>query len=186
MTIPEATARAIRLVVLDVDGVLTDGGTYVGQISGGETFEMKRYNIQDGLGVKMLMWAGIKVAVVSGRVSSSTELRAKELGIQEIHMDAGANKVPIVAGIMASQEGTPLTWDEVCHIGDDLADLPVLRRVGLPATVANGVPEVRHMAVWQSVKSGGDGAVRELAEALLKARGEWEALVESYCEQRNG
>lgn len=183
MSIPVDVAKSLRLIVLDVDGVLTDGGIYVGQGSSGETVEMKRYHVQDGLGVRMLQWAGLEVAVVSGRVSSSTELRAKELGIREIHMDAGAAKLPIVSGLL---DRLKVAWNQVSLIGDDLADLPVLRRVGLPATVANGVPEVCRVAHWQSTRRGGEGAVREFAEAILHARGEWDSLVDDYCRQRGG
>lgn len=183
MEIPQATARGIRLVVLDVDGVMTDGGVYMGAGRNGEAIEFKRFDVQDGIGIKMLGKAGIHVAIVSGRVSEATSLRAAEFGIADVYQDDRARKVPILKKLLAARE---LDWPEVALLGDDLADLPALRKVGLPATVANGTAEVREVAVWSSASCGGRGAVREFAEALLRARGEWDALVEEYCRERGG
>ena len=183
MEIPEATARRIRLVALDVDGVLTDGGIYVGASRSGEGFEFKRFDVQDGIGVRMMRSAGIRVAIVSGRVSAATDIRAAELGVREVHQVADARKVPVLEELLA--EGG-LRWTEMAFVGDDLADLPVLRRAGLAATVANGVPEVCRVATWRSSREGGRGAVREFAEALLRARGEWDDLVDTYCRERGG
>jgi len=182
MAVDRESARRIRLVVLDVDGVLTDGGIYLGATSNGQAVEMKRFHVEDGLGVKFLHQAGIDVAIVSGRISEATSLRAAEIGVEEVHQDPGARKLPIVDRLRSDRG---LSWDQVALVGDDLADLPVMRRVGLPATVANGVPEVRRAARWQSRRRGGHGAVREFAEALLRAREEWGELVERYCNERN-
>ncbi len=181
MTIPTATARRIRLVVLDVDGVLTDGGLYVGATRKGEAVELKRFDVQDGIGIKLMAKAGLHIAIVSGRFSQATGLRAAELGITDVFQDPDARKLPILEEILASKQ---INWPEVALLGDDLADLPVLRKAGLPATVSNGVPEVCRTATWQSRREGGRGAVREFAEALLKARGEWNGLVEAYCRAR--
>ena len=181
--LPRELAQRIRLVILDVDGVLTDGGVYMGALPGGETLEMKRFDIQDGFGVKLLQWAGIQVAVVSGRVSRATEIRARELEITECHQDGGAQKVRAIKGIL---QRNGLEWGQVAMLGDDLPDMAVLRRVGLPAVVANATEEVRRIAVWQASKRGGEGAVREFCEALLKARGDWEAQVEAYVKARSG
>ncbi len=183
MEIDEATARRIRMVVLDVDGVLTDAGVYIGMTREGVSVELKRFDIQDGLGVKMMMKAGLHVAIVSGRVSEATTLRAAELGVSDVFQDGGARKIPILEKLLAERG---VGWDEVALLGDDLPDLPVLRRVGFPATVANGVREVRRVAVWQSLREGGRGAVREFAEALLRARKEWNRLVDEYCRERGG
>src|SRR5690606_14844560 len=116
-----------------------------------------------------------EVAIVTGRESGSVAMRAEELRIAECHQDATAAKLPILRGLV---DRLGLEWEEVAFVGDDLADLPVLRRVGLPVTVANAVPEVKALARWSSRRRGGDGAVREFAEALLHARGEWAARVE--------
>jgi len=175
-------ARRIRLVVLDVDGVLTDGGVYVGELPGGEVLEMKRFDIQDGLGVKLLQWAGVEVAMVSGRMSRATEIRARELEIEECHQDGGAQKVRIIRRLL-DERG--LDWGQVAMLADDIPDLAVLRKVGLPAVVANATEEARKVAVWQAGKPGGRGAVREFCEALLKARGDWEDQVESYVRARS-
>ena len=182
LAMDETRARAIALVILDVDGVLTDGGIYVGATRAGDPVELKRFHVEDGLGVKFLGEAGLRVAVVSGRVSEATNLRAMEIGVHEIHQDPGAHKLPIVLRIMAE---LGVDWDAVAMLGDDLADLPVLERAGLPCTVANGVPEVRRACTWQSRRTGGHGAVREFAEALLRARGQWDDLVEEYKLERS-
>lgn len=178
--IPAELARRIRFVALDVDGVLTDNGVYVGSTASGEAVELKRFHILDGLGIKMLGWAGLEVALVSGRESPATRIRADELGI-EYYQDRGARKLPTMHALM---ERHALEWDEIAFLGDDLADLPVLRRVALPVAVANAVPEVKALARWQTRRAGGEGAVREFAEALLTARGEWNRLVEQYCRDR--
>ncbi len=174
-------AKRIRLVVLDVDGVLTDNGVYLGSTAAGEPVELKRFHIQDGLGMKLLQWSGIEVIMLSGRVSTATTLRAEELGV-EAFQDAGARKTPILESVMTRLGAD---WDQVAMLGDDLADLPVLRQVGLPVAVANAVAEVRAEARWVTERSGGTGAVREFAEALLKARGTWSAVVEAYCRSRD-
>ena len=175
-------AGCIRLVVLDVDGVLTDGGVYVGARPGQEPIELKRFDIQDGLGVKMLRWAGIEVAIVSGRVSEATVWRAEELGIDECHQDPGAKKLPVVQKLL---DDRGLGWEEAAMVGDDLADLPVLERVALPVAVSNAVPEVHAVARWTTEAPGGRGAVREFARELLMVRGEWDRLVREYCDARS-
>jgi 3-deoxy-D-manno-octulosonate 8-phosphate phosphatase (KDO 8-P phosphatase) len=181
--LPTDLAQAIRLVILDVDGVLTDGGVYLGALPGGEALEFKRFDIQDGLGIKLLEWAGIEVAIVSGRVSEATAIRARELGVKECHQDGGAQKVRIIQEMM---DARGLEWGQVAMLGDDLPDLAVLRRVGLPAVVANATEVAWRVALWQGEKKGGHGAVREFCESLLKARGEWEDQVEAYARARGG
>ena len=178
--IPAELARRVRLVALDVDGVLTDNGVYIGRTESGEAVESKRFHILDGLGIKMLGWAGIPVALVSGRESEATRIRAEELGI-ESYQDSGARKLPALERLIADHG---VSWDEVAFVGDDLADLPALSRVGLPVAVANAVPEVNALSGWQTRRQGGNGAVREFAEALLKARGEWSRLVVEYQRAR--
>jgi len=175
-----ALAKRIRLVGLDVDGVMTDGGIYVGLVAD-HAVEFKRFHIQDGLGVKMLQWAGIPVALVSGRRSDATTLRAKELGIEDVVQDDGAKKLPAFEEILARRG---VRWEACAFVGDDLADLPLLRRVGLPVAVANAVAEVKAAAALVTATLGGQGAVREVAEAILKARGDWPRLVTEYLEQR--
>jgi 3-deoxy-D-manno-octulosonate 8-phosphate phosphatase (KDO 8-P phosphatase) len=178
--LPEALAARVRLVVLDVDGVLTDGGVYIGQTRSGEAVELKRFDTMDQLGAKMLVWSGLAVALVSGRPSDASKLRAAELGVP-YHAAPGGYKLGIVEMLIAEQG---IGWGEVACVCDDLADLPILRRAGLPVAVANAAPEVRAVAAWQTSREGGAGAVREFAEALLGARGEWAGLVADYCRAR--
>lgn len=180
--IAPADARRVRFVGLDVDGVLTDGGIYLGDV-GGARFETKRYEIQDGLGIKMLQKAGIVVAILTGRVSESVALRAGELGVDELVQDEHARKLPALRRML---EARGISFAEAAFIGDDLPDLGVMREVGLPVVVANGSEEIFQVAKVRLTRKGGDGAVREFAELLLKARGEWESLVEWYVASRNG
>ncbi len=181
MPIAAELARRVRLVMLDVDGVLTDGGIYIGAMQYDTPIELKRFHVEDGIAVRMLRKVGIHVAIVSGRVSEATNLRARELEIADVIQDGNACKLPAVERLL---ERLGVDWSETAHLGDDLADLPLLRRVGLPATVANGVPEIRRLAVWQGLRRGGQGAAREFAEAILTARGDWDRLVDEYCRER--
>ena len=176
-----ATARAIRLVGIDVDGVLTDGGIYLGAVDG-TPLEFKRYDIQDGLGIHFLRKAGIRVAIVTGRVSDSVRLRASELEIEDVAQDSYARKLPALRKILQKHRVAP---EETAFIGDDFPDLAILRMVRLPVAVANAVPEVLSVSRFQLSRGGGRGAVREFAEVLLKARGEWEALTEAYVAERS-
>jgi len=175
-------ARRVRLLALDVDGVLTDNGVYIGAVAG-ERVEFKRFDIQDGLGLSLLAGTGIRVALVSGRRSEATALRARELKIEDVIQDAGARKVPALGELLAKHA---LGWDEVAFVGDDLADLPVLQRVGLPIAVANAVEEVKAVAAYVTEAAGGRGAVREVVTAVLRARGEYEEAMERYLAERDG
>ena len=180
-TIAPAVARGIRLVVLDVDGVLTDGGIYLGDVQGGP-MEIKRYDIQDGLGIKMLQQAGILVAIITGRESVSVELRARELQVDECVQDRHARKLPALRALV-DRHGIHMR--DVAFVGDDLPDLGVLRVVGLPVAVGNAVREVREASMVQLTRHGGRGAVREFVELLLRARGDWSDLVEAYVRSRD-
>lgn len=179
--IDAAVARRIRLVCFDVDGVLTDGGVVLGDTAGARV-ELKRYDIQDGLGIVMLKQAGILTAIVTGRESESVALRAKELQVDDCIQDNRARKVSALKTLLARHR---LTWEEVAFVGDDLPDLGVMRLVGLPVAVANATPEARRAASVQLTRSGGAGAVREFCEALLRARGEWDTQVEAYVTARS-
>ena len=179
--IDRALARSIRLVGIDVDGVLTDGGIYLGAVDG-RPLEFKRYDIHDGLGVYFLRRAGLKIAVVTGRVSESVRLRCAELGIDELVQDAQAVKLPAFQDILRRHGIAPA---EAAFIGDDFPDMAILRVVGLPVAVANAVAEVRDTCRVRLTRPGGRGAVREFAELLLRARGEWETLCERYVAERS-
>ena len=180
-SIPAELARRIHLVVFDVDGVMTDGGIYLGATASGEAVELKRFEIQDGLGVLMLRNAGLRVAIVTGRVSEAVRIRAGELQVDDLHQDHTADKLAALSAILERQG---VAWEETAFLGDDLPDLVVLRRVSLPAVVGNATSEARACALWAGTRHGGHGAVREFAEALLKARGEWADAVEAYVRER--
>jgi 3-deoxy-D-manno-octulosonate 8-phosphate phosphatase (KDO 8-P phosphatase) len=180
VTLTKKAALAIRLIVLDVDGVMTDGGLYLGADAAGTPIELKRFDIKDQLGVKMLAWSGLEVTMVSGRASTASRLRAEELGIT-CHEGAGGYKLAIVDRLHAE---LGIGWKETACICDDLADLPILRRAGLAVAVADAAPEVRATAHWTTGRPGGHGAVREFSEQLLRARGEWNDLVVKYVKDR--
>lgn len=180
--IPASLAHGIKLVILDVDGVLTDAGVYMGEDGEGRAVELKRFDIQDGVGVKMLMWGGLEVAIVSGRVSAATAIRARELGVAECHQEPDAHKLRVVEKLLARKG---VAWDEVAMLADDIPDLAVLKRVGLKAVVANATEPVIRIADWQSTRPGGRGAVREFSDALLRARGDLNRVVDEYVEERS-
>ena len=179
--IDAALARRIRLVVLDVDGVLTDGGIYLGAVNG-SPLEFKRYDIQDGLGLRLLRDAGIRLAIVTGRVSESVRLRAAELEVDDVMQDPHARKLPALLALLERRRLEP---GEVAFVGDDFPDMGPLRVVGLPVAVANAVPEIAAACTVQLSRRGGHGAVREFAELLLRARGEWAELTERYVAERS-
>jgi 3-deoxy-D-manno-octulosonate 8-phosphate phosphatase (KDO 8-P phosphatase) len=178
-----AAARRVRLLGLDVDGVLTDNGVYMGPVAG-ERVELKRFDIQDGLGLILLRTIGFPVVWVSGRSSEATALRAAELRVEDLLQVPGPRKAAAFGQVL---ERRGVGWDEVAFVGDDLADLPILRRVGLPIAVSNAVPEVKQAAAYVTHAAGGHGAVREIVEALFRARGEWPGILERYfAEQAAG
>jgi 3-deoxy-D-manno-octulosonate 8-phosphate phosphatase (KDO 8-P phosphatase) len=180
--IDPGVARDIRVIGLDVDGVLTDGGIYLGDVAGAR-HEFKRYDIQDGLGIYFLRSAGLIPIIVTGRVSKSVEFRARELGIEHVAQDNDAQKL---AGLRRILDHLDLGMEHVAHIGDDFPDLAIMQRVALPVAVANAVPDVRAIARVQLTCSGGRGAVREFAEMFLRARGVWDEVVNRYVAERSG
>jgi 3-deoxy-D-manno-octulosonate 8-phosphate phosphatase (KDO 8-P phosphatase) len=179
--IDSALARSIKLVAFDVDGVMTDGGIYLGDVDG-HRLEFKRYEIQDGLGISMLRLVHVPVAIVTGRVSESVKLRATELGVDDVAQDPDGYKL---VGFMRILERRGVRPDQVAFVGDDFPDMALLRIVGLPVAVSNAVPEVRAICRHQLARSGGRGAVREFVEDFLKARGEWDTAWNRYVDARS-
>jgi 3-deoxy-D-manno-octulosonate 8-phosphate phosphatase (KDO 8-P phosphatase) len=173
-------ASTIQLVAFDVDGVLTDGGIYLGDV-GGMRGEFKRYDIQDGLGILFLRMAGIRVVIITGRVSDSVRLRADELDVDYLVQDPGVKKLAAFRR-MASKFGVEI--GQCAFVGDDFPDLAALRVAGLSVAVANAAPEVAAACDLKLSRTGGHGAAREFAELLLKARGEWEAVTSRYVAER--
>lgn len=174
-------AKSIRLVALDVDGVMTDGGIYLGDVDG-RRVELKRYEIQDGLGIAMLRLVDVPVAIITGRVSESVRLRAAELGIDDVAQDPDGHKLAGFTSILGRRGIRP---EEVAFVGDDFPDLALLRVVGLPVAVGNAVPEVRDVCKHHLTRHGGRGAIREFVEDFLKARGEWELAWNRYVDARS-
>jgi 3-deoxy-D-manno-octulosonate 8-phosphate phosphatase (KDO 8-P phosphatase) len=173
-----AVARRIRLLGLDVDGVLTDNAVFLGSVNG-ERVEFKRFDIQDGLGHALLRGSGIEVIWVTGRKSEGTALRGAELKVGTVLQVHHSAKLATVEGVLRERG---LDWEAMAYVGDDLADLPVLERVGLPIAVANARDEVRAVCRHVTRAAGGRGAVREVIDDLLKARGEWQAALDRYLE----
>jgi 3-deoxy-D-manno-octulosonate 8-phosphate phosphatase (KDO 8-P phosphatase) len=156
--------------------VLTDNGIFVGPVDG-QPVELKRFDIQDGLGHVLMRTAGIPVIWLSGRHSEATTVRARDLRVEEVLQVPGSRKLEAFGELLARRD---IAWADAAFVGDDLADLQLMRRVGLPIAVANAVAEVKAVATYVTRAAGGHGAVREAIEALLKARGVWPELLERY------
>lgn len=164
--------RRVRLVVFDVDGVLTDGSIYIGA----DGREAKRFNVHDGTGIKYLQRAGIPTAILSGRRADAVTHRARELDM-----------APVLQGYKFKMDGldriirrTKVPADAICFVGDDFPDIPVMRAVALGVAVADARPEVLACAHWITSARGGCGAVREIAERILRVQGRWAAIIERY------
>lgn len=168
----DAKLAKIKLLLLDVDGVLTDGRI----IYDNQGNELKAFDVKDGHGLKMLQRAGIKIGIITGRQSEVVVKRAAELGIEILYQKA-LNKLDPYNEILAAQG---LTDQQVAYVGDDVVDLPILRRVGFSATVADAVPEVLPLVDYVATRPGGRGAVREICDLLLKASGQWDTLTRRY------
>ena len=171
-------ARNVRLVILDVDGVLTDGSIWTGE--NGEL--VKRFFTRDGLGIKMLQAAGIPVAILTGRVSAQTAARCRELGITSV-AQGKRFKTDAFRALLSEHH---VSADETAYMGDDVPDIPVLRAAGLSAIPADASAEVRPLAHFVSDFTGGNGAVRSLAELILKAQGKWDALIFDHYVREKG
>lgn len=161
----KARAKAIRLLILDVDGVLTDGRLVYGPV--GE--ELKVFHVQDGLAVVEAQRCGLSVAVISGRASAAVSRRMADLGVLEVHQGSD-DKQAVLEGLLR-RRGVGLR--ETAYMADDLPDLPLMKSIGLALAPANAVAEVKRVAHWVGRRAGGEGAVREAVEAILKARGAW-------------
>lgn len=171
-------AHRIRLLVLDVDGVLTDGRVHYS----GEHEEMKSFSILDGLGIKLLRRSGIQVAIITARRSVAVERRVRELGID--HCVQGREDKLQALDELLVQAGFSLP--ETAYMGDDLPDLAAIMAVGLGMTVANASSEVAARAAWRSRARGGEGAVREACEMLLRERGQWQDIIQTYLGSSTG
>ncbi|RPI37963.1 MAG: HAD-IIIA family hydrolase [Nitrospiraceae bacterium] len=168
----KALAGNIKMLILDVDGVLTDGSI----ILDNEGNEYKSFHVRDGHGIKMLIHSGIKVAIITGRHSKVVERRAHELGITEVFQKCHDKRVAYrkLIGQYSLEER------EVAYIGDDIVDAPIMSMVGLPVAVADATEETKGFALLVTKNRGGRGAVREVADFILKAKGIWQRMLDDY------
>jgi len=165
-------AREIKLLLLDVDGVLSDGSVVYGEAG----MELKSFNIKDGFGLRLLREAGVEAGIITARRSEAVARRAMDLKLAEVHQGAG-DKLAVFSSIMAARGLEPA---QVAYMGDDWLDLPLLGRVGLAVAPADAVAEVRELAHYVTRRSGGRGAVRELCELIIEAKGMREELLGRY------
>jgi 3-deoxy-D-manno-octulosonate 8-phosphate phosphatase (KDO 8-P phosphatase) len=164
--------KAVKIFLTDVDGVLTDGAVYMG---GG--VETKRFNIRDGLGLKFLQAHGIKVGWVSRRPSEATQQRADNLKIDFVVQHEGGK----IEGVESILRQTGLNWDDICYVGDDVVDIGVMQRVNLAVAVGDGVAEAKASADYVTKAPGGNGAIREIVEMILRAQNKWKLVVSEYA-----
>jgi len=162
----------IKLLILDVDGVFTDGTLFISSTEE----EIKGFSTRDGLGIAMLIRSGVEIVMVTGRYSKTARIRAAELGINNIY-EGTLFKGPVCRQIISDRK---LTKDQVCAMGDDIIDLAMFREVGFKAAPANAVQEIISAADWVSSLPGGKGAIRELCELILKSKSKWEDSIDYY------
>ena len=167
-------ARAIELVVFDVDGVLTDGSLYLGD----DGQEYKAFNSRDGHGMTMLRQAGLAMAVITGRQSEVVRIRMESLGVDHVYQGQ-RDKRPAYESL---RDACGLSNEQIAYVGDDVVDLPVMRQVGLAIAVADAHPLVKAHSHWQTQSPGGRGAAREVCEALLEAQGKLDGMLAHYLE----
>jgi 3-deoxy-D-manno-octulosonate 8-phosphate phosphatase (KDO 8-P phosphatase) len=170
----EAIAKNIKLLILDVDGVLTDGSI----ILDNEGNEFKSFHVRDGHGIKMLHKAGIKVGIITGRHSKVVERRAQELGITEVYQRCHIKSVAYEHLL----EKMGIDDREVAYIGDDIVDIAIFKRVGLSVAVADATEETKAEAMIVTENRGGRGAVREICDLILKSNGKWKELMDEYSQ----
>lgn len=171
---PTLTERlaAIRLLAMDVDGVLTDGGILLS----GTDPEIKRFHVADGLGIQLALHGGLIVAWISGRASEAVERRAQELGVQHLYQNTANKSAPLAELIGAYS----LDSVNVAYVGDDLNDLPAYSLAGVKFATANAVAEIKGLADFITEKAGGEGAVREVCDVVLKGQGKWTEALTQY------
>ena len=165
-------AKKVKLIVLDVDGTMTDGKIYLDN-SGNET---KAFNVKDGFSIASAINLGVEVVIITGRESNVVKIRAKELGIKEVHQKI-KNKIEKLDEIIRKYE---LNYEEIGYIGDDINDLPAMQKVGYKGAPSDAVAEVKSIADFISYAKGGEGAVREFIECILKSQGLWQKVMQKY------
>ncbi len=169
-------AKRIKMVVLDVDGTLTDGKLYIDN----NGVESKAFNVKDGMAIAQGIKQGLTFAIITGKKSNIVEQRAKELGIVEIHQKI-SNKIETLDKILFNHE---LEYKDIAYMGDDINDIPAMLRAGLNGVPADAVSEVVELAHFKSGKKGGEGAVREFVEYIMRVQGSWDKVIEDYRNKR--
>ncbi|MCH8011391.1 MAG: HAD hydrolase family protein [Candidatus Marinimicrobia bacterium] len=164
--------KKVKIIIIDMDGVMTDGTIY----KGNDGVEMKRFSVLDGTGVALAREAGLKLAIISGRFSPATTARVKELGLENDCYQGGLNKL-IAYETLQKKYG--FLDEEAVFVGDDLIDMVVMEKVGLPIAVLNAYPEVKRISKYVTETSGGEGAFREVVELILKGQDRFERVVKS-------
>jgi 3-deoxy-D-manno-octulosonate 8-phosphate phosphatase (KDO 8-P phosphatase) len=172
----EARARPIQLLLMDCDGVLTDGSLIYTAKANNAAELSKVFHIHDGQGIRLAKQAGLKLGLISGRASRALEMRARELSFDYLYQNA-ADKLTIYQQLRQKEH---LNDEQIAYVGDDLPDLAIMLRVGLGIAVADAAPDVRQRAHHITAKRGGRGAVREAIELILKAQGRWEAAIRGF------
>jgi 3-deoxy-D-manno-octulosonate 8-phosphate phosphatase (KDO 8-P phosphatase) len=171
-----AQASKVKLLLMDVDGVLTDGKLYNVPGLDGKMAETKGFDSRDGIALQWLSWKGIKTGVISGRQSPATVERARQCKMTYIYQ-GHIEKIPILEEILADAK---ISGEEIAYVGDDLTDVVIMHRVGLAVATANARPEVKREAHYVTCAAGGDGAVREVIELILKAQNLWQEILRHY------
>ena len=167
-------AAKIKVVVMDVDGTITDGSVMLLSQPDGSALEIKTFDAHDGQGISLARTAGLRMGVITGRESAALRRRMKELSVEFVY-EKQAHKIAAYEEILKKAD---VAEDEVAFLGDDLPDLTVMRRVGLAVAVGNAAPEVKEIAHYTTERSGGKGAARELVELILKSKGTWEEMID--------
>ena len=167
-------AAKIKVVLMDVDGTITDGSVTLLSQPDGSALEIKTFDAHDGQGISLAHTAGLRMGVITGRESAALRRRMKELNVEFVY-EKQAHKIAAYEEILKK---AAVTEDEVAFLGDDLPDLTVMRRVGLAVAVGNAAPEVKQIAHYTTVRNGGKGAARELVELILKSKGTWQEMID--------
>jgi 2-dehydro-3-deoxyphosphooctonate aldolase (KDO 8-P synthase) len=172
-------ARQVRLLLMDVDGVLTNGKLFFVPGTDGRLVETKMFDACDGASIGFARRSGIRTGIISGRSSPAVQHRAEDLSMEFIYQGLGRNKLPALQEIL---ERSGVSTSEVCYVGDDVQDLPLLTRVGFPVAVSNARAEVRSRAAYVTTAEGGSGAIREVVELILQAQGKWENVLNEFLQ----
>src|SRR5246127_3710155 len=167
-------AAKIKVVLMDVDGTITDGSVSLLSQADGSALEIKTFDAHDGQGISLARTAGLRMGVITGRESAALRRRMKELNVEFVY-EKQPHKIAAYEDILKKASAAE---DEVAYLGDDLPDLTVMRRVGLAVAVGNAVPEVKHAADYRTKAYGGKGAARELVELILRSKGIWEEMID--------